>query len=80
MAILLLHLRVLHPLRNKVSFWSAVLAALALVLIFEGLMPLISPQKWRELFSQLLKLQDGQIRFFGLATVILGLFLLAWLF
>jgi uncharacterized protein YjeT (DUF2065 family) len=79
-AILLLHLRVLHLLRNKVSFWSAVLAALALVLIFEGLMPLISPQKWRELFSQLLKLQDGQIRFFGLATVILGLFLLAWLF
>jgi len=63
-----------------VDFWSIALAALAMVLIFEGLMPLISAQKWRELFSQLLKLQDGQIRFFGLSTVLLGLFLLAWLF
>jgi uncharacterized protein YjeT (DUF2065 family) len=62
-----------------VSFWSAILAAIALVLIFEGLLPLISPTKWREMFTQLLQLQDGQIRFFGLTTVLLGLFLLAWL-
>jgi uncharacterized protein YjeT (DUF2065 family) len=62
-----------------VSFWSSILAAIALVLIFEGLLPLISPTKWREMFAQLLQLQDGQIRFFGLTTVLLGLFLLAWL-
>ncbi|WP_194942881.1 DUF2065 domain-containing protein [Limnohabitans sp. Rim11] len=61
------------------SFGSAILAAIALVLIFEGLLPLISPTKWREMFTQLLQLQDGQIRFFGLTTVLLGLFLLAWL-
>jgi uncharacterized protein YjeT (DUF2065 family) len=62
-----------------VSFWHSILAALALVLIFEGLLPLISPPKWREMFSQLLQMQDGQIRFFGLTTVLLGLFLLGWL-
>ena len=61
------------------SFWHSLLAALALVLILEGLLPLISPTKWRELFAQLLQLQDGQIRFFGLGTVLLGLFLLVWL-
>jgi hypothetical protein len=55
------------------------LAAIALVLIFEGLLPLISPPKWREMFTQLLQLQDGQIRFFGLTTVLLGLFLLFWI-
>jgi uncharacterized protein YjeT (DUF2065 family) len=60
-----------------VSFWSSILVAIALVLIFEGLLPLISPPKWREMFNQLLKLEDGQIRFFGLAIVLLGLFLLA---
>lgn len=49
-----------------------------MVLIFEGLLPLISPTKWRQMFTQLLQLQDGQIRFFGLATVLLGFFLLAW--
>jgi uncharacterized protein YjeT (DUF2065 family) len=60
-----------------VSFWSSILVAIALVLIFEGLLPLISPPKWREMFNQLLQLEDGQIRFFGLAIVLLGLFLLA---
>jgi uncharacterized protein YjeT (DUF2065 family) len=60
-----------------VSFWSSILVAIALVLIFEGLLPLISPPKWREMFNQLLQLGDGQIRFFGLAIVLLGLFLLA---
>ena len=61
------------------SVWDSLLAAIALVLILEGLLPLISPTKWREMFSQLLQLQDGQIRFFGLGTVLLGLFLLLWL-
>ena len=61
------------------SFWDSLLAAIALVLILEGLLPLISPTKWREMFAQLLQLQDGQIRFFGLGTVLLGLFLLVWL-
>ena len=61
------------------SLWDSLLAALALVLILEGLLPLISPTKWREMFAQLLQLQDGQIRFFGLGTVLLGLFLLFWL-
>jgi uncharacterized protein YjeT (DUF2065 family) len=60
-----------------VSFWSSILVAVAMVLIFEGLLPLISPPKWREMFNQLLQLEDGQIRFFGLAIVLLGLFLLA---
>jgi len=58
------------------------MVAISLVLIFEGLLPLISPPKWRplkwrEMFSQLLQLEDGQIRFFGLSIVLLGLFLLA---
>jgi len=60
-----------------VSFWSSILVAIAPVLIFEGLLPLISPPKWREMFQQLLQLEDGQIRFFGLTIVLLGLFLLA---
>ncbi len=48
------------------------------MLILEGLMPMISPLRWRSLFEQLLQLQDGQIRFFGLVMVIAGLMLLWW--
>ena len=58
---------------------ASILAAIALVFIFEGLLPLISPTRWREMFTQLLQLQDGQIRFFGLTIVLLGFFLLIWL-
>lgn len=58
---------------------ASILAAIALLLIFEGLLPLISPTRWREMFTQLLLLQDGQIRFFGLTIVLLGFFLLFWL-
>lgn len=53
--------------------------ALGLVLVFEGLLPLISPGGWRRVFSQMLTLRDGQIRFFGLISVAVGV-LIALLF
>jgi uncharacterized protein YjeT (DUF2065 family) len=53
-------------------------AALALVLVFEGLFPLLAPRGWRNTFQKLLLLRDGQLRFFGLCSVLLGLALL-WL-
>jgi uncharacterized protein YjeT (DUF2065 family) len=52
-------------------------AALALVLVIEGLMPFLSPGGWRRMFMQVLQMSDGQIRFFGLCSVLLGLALLA---
>ena len=52
-------------------------AALALVLVFEGLFPLIAPSGWRNTFHKLLQLRDGQLRFFGLVSIALGLALLA---
>jgi len=54
------------------------LTALALVLLAEGLLPFLSPGGWRRMFEQLLQLQDGQIRFFGLCSLLAGLALL-WL-
>jgi uncharacterized protein YjeT (DUF2065 family) len=51
-------------------------AALSLVLVFEGLFPFISPGGWRSTFLRLLSLQDGQLRFFGLCSILLGLLLL----
>jgi len=53
-------------------------AALALVLVFEGLLPLVAPGLWRRVFSELMRLQDGQIRFYGLVTVALGLLVWWW--
>ncbi|MEY5028210.1 MAG: hypothetical protein RLZ63_525 [Pseudomonadota bacterium] len=58
---------------------SSWMTALALVLVIEGLLPMIAPQRWREMFRQILQMQDGQIRFFGLLSVLLGLIGLWWL-
>ena len=56
--------------------WDTLALAIALVLIFEGLFPMISPVAWRRMFEQILQLEDGQIRFFGLIAIALGLLLL----
>jgi uncharacterized protein YjeT (DUF2065 family) len=55
------------------------LGALALMLVFEGLLPFISPAAWRAVFEKAVKMSDGQIRFIGLTSIVIGLLLLlAW--
>ena len=58
---------------------SSIWLALAVVLIIEGLLPCLSPISWRKAFEQALKMNDGQIRFFGLCSVVLGLLALVFL-
>lgn len=53
--------------------------ALALVLVIEGLFPFASPDGWRRMFTQLLTLRDGQIRFFALLSILGGLMMIWWL-
>jgi len=52
------------------------LAALALMLVFEGLLPFLSPTVWRQVFSRMLAMKDGQIRFIGLSSMLAGLVIL----
>ena len=58
------------------GFWDVLLAACALMLVVEGLLPFFSPAGWRRLFEQATRMSDGQIRFLGLASMMLGLGLL----
>ena len=55
---------------------TTLLMALALMLVIEGLLPFLAPKLWRETFLRLMQLSDGQIRFFGLTSMIGGLVLL----
>ncbi|MBO9678054.1 MAG: DUF2065 domain-containing protein [Acidovorax sp.] len=52
-------------------------AAMALVLVLEGLLPFVAPAAWRRLFAQLMMLRDGQIRFFALLCIAAGVLMLA---
>ena len=47
--------------------------SLALVLVLEGLLPLVAPRVWRDAFRRLTELTDGQLRFVGLAAVAAGI-------
>ena len=55
------------------------LGAMALMLVFEGLLPFLSPGIWRQVFERALRMSDGQLRFLGLSSMLLGLLLLALL-
>ena len=58
--------------------WESLATAFALVLVIEGLFPFLSPLGWKRTFARLLEMNDGQLRFFGLCSMVLGL-LLFWL-
>lgn len=55
---------------------DSVWLALAIFFVLEGLLPLVSPSRWRQWFSQLMQMRDGQIRFFGLVSMLMGLVIL----
>ena len=58
---------------------TTLLVAFGFALVLEGLLPMISPARWREMVRSLSEFQDGQIRFAGMACVVVGL-MLAWIF
>jgi uncharacterized protein len=60
----------------EASAGDLLLGAFALMLVVEGLLPFISPVKWRSVFERATHLSDGQIRFIGLSSMLAGLILL----
>ena len=56
--------------------WNDFLAALALYLVLEGIMPFVSPEGWRRSMGEISKLSTGQLRAFGLVSMLAGLVLL----
>ena len=54
---------------------NTLLMALGLMLMLEGLLPLLLPQAWRDTFKRMIELNDGQLRFVGLMSLIGGLVL-----
>ena len=51
---------------------SSLLTAFGLMLLIEGMMPLIAPGAWREAFRRVLEMNDGQIRFIGMGAALAG--------
>ena len=58
------------------DFWQVLPAALALVFIIEGMMPFLSPGRWRQMVETVAQMEDRVIRNFGLGSMLFGLFVL----
>ncbi len=55
---------------------NLLLLAFALMLVIEGLLPFLAPRVWREAFRRVTELSDGQVRFIGLSSILVGVVLL----
>jgi len=55
---------------------SNLLAAVALMLVIEGILPFLAPSVWRETFRKMTEMSDGQLRSVGLFSMLGGLVLL----
>lgn len=53
--------------------WQDLFAALALVLIIEGMMPFLSPQRFRQTMLTIAQCSDGTLRGVGLVSMVAGL-------
>ena len=55
---------------------DVLIAGFAIMLVIEGILPFSSPRLWRETFRKLIEMTDGQIRFAGLVSMVVGLLVL----
>ena len=56
--------------------WHDLGLGLALFLVLEGILPFLNPQGLRQMLAMMLSMNDTQLRFSGLTSMLLGLLLL----
>lgn len=61
---------------KKLDFWQVLPAAVALVFIIEGMIPFVSPGRWRNMLTLAEQMDDRVIRNFGLGSMLFGLAIL----
>lgn len=56
--------------------WHDLFTALALLLILEGLLPFISPERLKQVYKSMVETPESSLRMIGLASIVAGLVLL----
>lgn len=56
--------------------WKELLQALCLVMIIEGIVPFLYPNRWRQLAAILATTDDRKLRIMGLVSMVIGVSLL----
>ena len=58
------------------DFWQVLPVAIALVFIIEGMLPFISPNRWRTMLVMVEQMDDRMIRNVGLGSMLVGVVIL----
>jgi uncharacterized protein YjeT (DUF2065 family) len=56
--------------------WNDLLAAIALLLVIEGMVPFLNPKSLRQMLATVSQLDDRTLRIVGLISMIIGVVLL----
>lgn len=57
--------------------WDDLIAALALVLVIEGMLPFLKPEAWRKAMGRIALSPDRTLRWMGLMSMMAGVILLS---
>lgn len=58
---------------TRSAMWQDLMAATALVFVFEGILPFLSPARYRQMMSHVIGMPDVSLRGLGLVSMIIGL-------
>jgi uncharacterized protein len=61
------------------GLWRELLIGVCLMLVLEGVLPFLYPQRWRRMVQQLSLINDATLRVFGLLSMLAGVALLYWI-
>ena len=56
--------------------WQDLLAAIALVLVIEGMLPFLNPARFKQHLAMMLQMEDRTLRNIGLGSMVAGIILL----
>ncbi len=59
--------------------WNDLFAALALMLIFEGVLPFLNPDRYRKMLEMMEQISNSQLRTMGLVVMVIGAVLLTFI-
>ena len=52
--------------------WHELVTAASLVLVIEGILPFLSPDRWRRLAISIARVDDRTVRIIGLSSMLIG--------
>ncbi len=58
------------------NFWQVLPVAIALLFIVEGMLPFVSPNRWRAMLAMAAQMDDRMVRNIGLGSMVFGLLIL----